>query len=180
MEFKECEQYSVLLLFEIILTWWMNVRSENCVLRINSAELRLVRAEFHLERLNASADTKKLIREAATHFTCLQSTEVKSAALNTTGALKGHEGEKIICCSDQWEDWFSFLLLWIIFVVLTSASAALPASCFLLGEFYLISVRAAGQNRFHPTQQMINHCSYLWEVKMHFNSTGSLFINHFL
>lgn len=83
----------------------MNIRSENCVLRINSAELRLVGAEFHLERLNAPADTKKLIREAATHFTCsafnsLQTTEVKSAVLNTTGALKGQQGGIQICCSD--------------------------------------------------------------------------------
>lgn len=82
----------------------MNIRGENCVLRINSAELRLVGAEFHLERLNAPADTKKLIRGSDTFhmsaFNSLQTTEVKSAALNTTGALKGQQGEIQICCFD--------------------------------------------------------------------------------
>ena len=122
MLFKDCEHNSVLLLLELILTWWMNIRSEDGVLRINSAELRLVWGEFHLERFDASADKKKLIREAASCFTC------SICCARYYRSPEGTVRRKYICfCSHLWEDCFSFLPLDYFCSTDVGHKAALPA-----------------------------------------------------
>ncbi len=105
------------------LTGWINMRSKNGVLSINSAEFHVVCGEFHLKCLNASANTKKLklhflfLVRACYIFTAFQHShkEIKSTVLlhSISGVLDLYlfsllRNKEIIKCtyleSTQWSD----------------------------------------------------------------------------